>query len=141
LGNKSPYSKVIGAVIESGIIYPLVLVLTLVLYGLNNNAQDLFTGSMCQVVSIVPTMMWVQIRLGLSRAEGASQAQQSGLRFATQSDSTASTATHVGSHRKQNSSLSSLPRPVFIIGHQQSQTSTTKGGDIGLETWKEESAV
>ncbi|KAF9648281.1 hypothetical protein BDM02DRAFT_3115594, partial [Thelephora ganbajun] len=36
------------------------------LYCLNNNGQDILTGSMAQVVSIVPTLMWLQHCLGKS---------------------------------------------------------------------------
>ncbi|KAF9653281.1 hypothetical protein BDM02DRAFT_3107868 [Thelephora ganbajun] len=60
------YQRVIRNTIESCILYPLVLLITLILYCLNNNAQDILTGSMAQVVSIVPTLMWLQHCLGQS---------------------------------------------------------------------------
>jgi len=39
---------------------------TLILYCRHDNGQDILTGSMTQVVSIVPTLMWLQHRFGQS---------------------------------------------------------------------------
>lgn len=60
------YRRVIRNTIESCAIYPFVLAVTLILYCRNDNGQDILTGSMAQVVSIVPTLMWLQHRLGQS---------------------------------------------------------------------------
>jgi hypothetical protein len=58
------YRRLITNTIESCAIYPFVLAVTLILYCRNDNGQDILTGSMAQVVSIVPTLMWLQHRLG-----------------------------------------------------------------------------
>lgn len=60
------YRRLIRNTIESCAIYPFVLLVTLILYCRNDNGQDVLTGSMAQVVSIVPTLMWLQQRLGQS---------------------------------------------------------------------------
>jgi len=60
------YRRVIRNTIESCILYPFFLFVTLILYLLNDNGQDILTGSMTQVVSIVPTLMWLQHRFGHS---------------------------------------------------------------------------
>jgi len=60
------YQRVIRNTVESCALYPFFLAVTLILYCRNNNGQDILTGSMAQVVSIVPTLMWLQHRLGQS---------------------------------------------------------------------------
>jgi len=58
------YRRVIRNTIESCALYPFFLAVTLILYSRNDNGQDILTGSMAQVVSIVPALMWLQHRLG-----------------------------------------------------------------------------
>jgi len=60
------YRRVIRNTIESCVLYPFFLMVTLILYCLQDNGQDILTGSMAQVVSIVPTLMWLQHRFGHS---------------------------------------------------------------------------
>ncbi|KAF9644957.1 hypothetical protein BDM02DRAFT_817605 [Thelephora ganbajun] len=54
------YQRVIRNMIESCVLCPLVLLITSILYCLDNNGQGIFTGSMAQIVSIIPTLMWLQ---------------------------------------------------------------------------------
>jgi len=60
------YRRVIRNTIESCVLYPFVLMVTLILYCRKDNGQDILTGSMTQVVSIVPALMWLQHRFGHS---------------------------------------------------------------------------
>jgi len=85
-----PYRHTLSVIIESGAIYPAILVLTLVLYGAKRNEQALLTGAMCQskyaphvqaksrelkpnplVIGIVPTLTILQVRLGYSSYDKA----------------------------------------------------------------------
>lgn len=67
------YKRVIWGVVESCAIYPLFLLLAIILYFLKSNALALITGPMTQVVTIVPTLMWIQVILGRSQYEKAAQ--------------------------------------------------------------------
>jgi hypothetical protein len=60
------YRRVIRDTIESCVLYPIFLLAALILYCLKNNGQDILTGSMAQIVSIVPTLMWLQHSFGHS---------------------------------------------------------------------------
>jgi len=71
LQSTSLYRRVIAGTIESCIIYPIALAITLVLYGIHSNGQDILTGSMTQLIALVPTLMWLQVRFGQSRYEAA----------------------------------------------------------------------
>ena len=91
------YNGVVCGVIESCVIYPVFLLLAIVLYALKTNALALVTGPIAQgtslsktlygyrttnqhpfvVVSIVPTLLWLQIKLGRSQCETAFQARLS----------------------------------------------------------------
>jgi len=65
------YRKIIAGTIESCILYPIALAITLILYCTKNNGQDILTGSMTQLIALVPTLMWMQVRFGGSRYEAA----------------------------------------------------------------------
>jgi len=65
------YKRMVWGAIESCVVYPVFLLLAIVLYFLKTNVLLLVTGSMTQVVAIVPTLMWLQIVLGLSWCDGA----------------------------------------------------------------------
>jgi len=68
------YEKVIWGVVESCVIYPLFLLSAIVMYFLKTTAMALITGSLVQVVAIVPTLMWLQVILGRSQYDSAAQA-------------------------------------------------------------------
>jgi len=65
------YRMIILGTVESCVIYPITLIFTLALYCTHNNGQDILTGSMTQIVSLVPTLMWMQVQFGVSRYEAA----------------------------------------------------------------------
>ncbi|TFK55094.1 hypothetical protein OE88DRAFT_1732367 [Heliocybe sulcata] len=73
------YRALLANTIESCILYPIALVITLGLYGTGNNAQDVVTGPMTQIISITPTLLWMQVRLGFSRYDAAISAEANTL--------------------------------------------------------------
>ncbi|KZT26411.1 hypothetical protein NEOLEDRAFT_1132463 [Neolentinus lepideus HHB14362 ss-1] len=73
------YRALLANTIESCILYPMALVITLGLYGTGNNGQDVLTGPMTQIISITPTLLWMQVRLGFSRFDAAVSAEASTL--------------------------------------------------------------
>ncbi|CAL1705072.1 unnamed protein product [Somion occarium] len=64
------YRTVITNVVESCLIYPVVLIVALILYLCNSNGQDI-TGALPQVIGIVATLLWVLVHLGFSRYDVA----------------------------------------------------------------------
>ncbi|KAF8664363.1 hypothetical protein AX16_000735 [Volvariella volvacea WC 439] len=67
----SLYRRLLANVIESGLLYPSTLMITLILFIVDSNGQSVLTGSMTQVVTLVPTLMWLQVRLGCSQYDEA----------------------------------------------------------------------
>lgn len=63
--HQAKYNWIIAVVIESGAIYSFSLLIYLVLYTIESQAQKLILDSLCQIASIMPTLIIVRIGLGM----------------------------------------------------------------------------
>ncbi|TFK96167.1 hypothetical protein BDV98DRAFT_597846 [Pterulicium gracile] len=63
--HQAKYNWIIAIVIESGAIYSFSLLIYLVLYTIESQAQKLILDSLCQIASIMPTLIIVRIGLGM----------------------------------------------------------------------------
>ncbi|KAF7330543.1 hypothetical protein MVEN_02494000 [Mycena venus] len=65
------YKRFMAFTVESGLLYPLVLLITAVFFALDNNGLEILSGSNTQVLGIVPIMLSLQLRLNLSAYDNA----------------------------------------------------------------------
>lgn len=62
-----PYVGGLIVIIESAAIYTTALVVYLIIYMLQTNAQYIFFCALCPIIGIVPTLIIVRVGLGLTR--------------------------------------------------------------------------
>ncbi|KAK7693719.1 hypothetical protein QCA50_003291 [Cerrena zonata] len=67
------YRIVIANIVESCLIYPIMLIIAMVLYLCKSNGQDVISGSLPQVVGIVSTLLWILVHRGSSRYDMANE--------------------------------------------------------------------
>lgn len=120
------YRTVIANIVESCIAYPVALFVSLVLYLCDSNGQDVLTGPLTQIVSIVATLLWVHVGVGSSRYDRAT-----GSRPAT-SDRSTHLAFACGSNGQQGRSraheltFESVPHTTSSFSHSTPIASVQK---------------
>ncbi|TFY77081.1 hypothetical protein EWM64_g6933 [Hericium alpestre] len=70
--NVSMYYTLGTHLVESCIVYPAVMLIVLVLFMTKNPGGDVPAGAIVQIVSLVPAILWLQVRLGFSHSDAAS---------------------------------------------------------------------
>ncbi|KAJ7888538.1 hypothetical protein B0H14DRAFT_2692916 [Mycena olivaceomarginata] len=65
------YKQFLAFTVESGLIYPVVLIITGIFFGTGNNALEVLSGSNTQVLGIVPILLSLQLRFNLSAYDTA----------------------------------------------------------------------
>ncbi|KAF7333479.1 hypothetical protein MVEN_02364100 [Mycena venus] len=60
------YKQFLAFTVESGLIYPVVLIITGIFFALDNNGLEIVSGSNTQVLGIVPILLSLQLRFNLS---------------------------------------------------------------------------
>ncbi|KAJ6510826.1 hypothetical protein C8R45DRAFT_921536 [Mycena sanguinolenta] len=129
------YKRFIAFTVESGLIYPVVLVVTGVFFLTNNNALAILSGSNTQVLGIVPILLTLQLRFKLSEHENQTFTQNSNI----------STLPTFNSNRYRSRShsdgteLVGMPHPPRTVVNLTTTTnySSESGGDsLGSQTKK-----
>ncbi|KAF7304366.1 hypothetical protein HMN09_00838600 [Mycena chlorophos] len=70
VGAASPYKLYLVPFIESGVIYPISLILEAIFLSTRNNALEVLSGSTAQILGIVPLLLTLHLRLNLSMPQG-----------------------------------------------------------------------
>jgi hypothetical protein len=65
------YKRFLMFTVESGLLYPVVLLITGVFFALGTNDLEILSGSNTQVLGIVPILLSLQLRLNLSAYDNA----------------------------------------------------------------------
>ncbi|TFY65804.1 hypothetical protein EVG20_g5285 [Dentipellis fragilis] len=69
--NTSLYFVLIANLVESCLFYPVLMLVTLVLFLTKNPGVALLSTPLIQIVSLVPAVLWIQVRLGFSQYDAA----------------------------------------------------------------------
>ncbi|KAJ7931508.1 hypothetical protein B0H13DRAFT_1958523 [Mycena leptocephala] len=72
------YYRFMAFSIESGLLYPLVLLISAIFFALDNNGLEILSGSNTQVLGIVPILLTLQLRLNLSAYDNATAGTRNG---------------------------------------------------------------
>ncbi|KAF7316845.1 hypothetical protein HMN09_00417800 [Mycena chlorophos] len=73
------YRRFLAYSIESGLLYPVVLLITAGFFATGNNGLEILSGSNTQVLGIVPLLLSLQLRMNLSAYDNATAAPISGI--------------------------------------------------------------
>ncbi|KAF7312276.1 hypothetical protein MIND_00240600 [Mycena indigotica] len=84
------YKRFLAYSVESGLLYPVALLITAIMFATDDNGLEILSGSNTQILGIVPSLLALQLRLNLSAYNNAtinpganSRAAVRTLQFAT----------------------------------------------------------
>ncbi|KAF7340840.1 hypothetical protein MSAN_02113400 [Mycena sanguinolenta] len=134
------YKQFITFTVESGLIYPVVLVVTGVFFLTNNNALEILSGSNTQVLGIVPILLTLQLRFNLSVYENNTIPNTQNSNISTLP------AFNSGGYRSHNdgtelAGMPHTPRTVVKLTRSTNYSSESGGDSFGSQTKKAEDEV
>ncbi|KAK6981769.1 hypothetical protein R3P38DRAFT_3113419 [Favolaschia claudopus] len=116
------YSQFLAFTVESGLVYPVALIIEGVFFALKNNGLEIVSGSNTQVLGIVPILLALQLRFNLSAYDSTAGTRNISTTLPTFGSSGAS-----DSQRLDETELSGMDQKAVTSRSKTNTSSSTKG--------------
>ncbi|KAK7033095.1 hypothetical protein R3P38DRAFT_2920674 [Favolaschia claudopus] len=134
------YYRFIAFTVESGLLYPLVLLISAIFFATDNNGLEILSGSNTQVLGIVPILLTLQLRLNLSAYDNATAGTKVGtLEFNSDGPATGQTTSAYDVELDGTRSKSRSYRKPVRFDNSSGAGSGTMGDSLHSESKREPS--
>ncbi|KAK7032675.1 hypothetical protein R3P38DRAFT_2699987 [Favolaschia claudopus] len=127
------YSQFLAFTVESGLIYPVALIIEGVFFALKNNGLEIVSGSNTQVLGIVPILLALQLRFNLSAYDSTAGTRNISTTLPTFRSSGAS-----DSQRLDETELSGMDQKA-VTSRRKTNTTSSVTGSLVFQTKGRES--